>query len=250
MTSNISKRPSYTWLPFGLRRVLDVGCAWGYDAARLLDKSEEVYGIDVNAKNILRAKELFPTLHLQQCGAENLPYQDFFFDGVILSEVLEHVIDENKTLNEIYRVLKPGGLLVLEVPHRGLFAFLDPANQKFYVKKYFPRAFKLFVARKLKHNVNYNPKLACGIHRHYSLAGIRLLLDHAGWKSGYVIKRIWRHGLVAGPLLGIIRAALRLFIGEKLIAKLLSPFLSISKFENRVSFGPLSYQLAILIQKQ
>ena len=48
--------------------------------------------------------------------AERLPFADGSCDGVILQAVLEHVVDENDTLAESYRVLRPGGRLLVEIP--------------------------------------------------------------------------------------------------------------------------------------
>jgi SAM-dependent methyltransferase len=48
--------------------------------------------------------------------AESLPFGDEQCDGVILQAVLEHVVDENETLGECYRVLRPGGRLLVEIP--------------------------------------------------------------------------------------------------------------------------------------
>lgn len=53
------------------------------------------------------------------CGeSEALPFPDATFDGVLVNEVLEHVVDEAATLREIRRVLRPGGHLALLGPNR------------------------------------------------------------------------------------------------------------------------------------
>jgi SAM-dependent methyltransferase len=48
--------------------------------------------------------------------AERLPFANKSCDGVILQAVLEHVFDENQTLEECFRVLRPGGGLLVEIP--------------------------------------------------------------------------------------------------------------------------------------
>jgi SAM-dependent methyltransferase len=48
--------------------------------------------------------------------AQSLPFEDNIFDYILMTEVIEHIPDENKAIAEIYRVLKPGGILFLTWP--------------------------------------------------------------------------------------------------------------------------------------
>ncbi len=62
------------------------------------------------------------------CDAHNLPFEDSSFDGVVIQAVLEHVVDPNRCVEEIYRVLKPNGLVYSETPfiqqvHLGKYDF-------------------------------------------------------------------------------------------------------------------------------
>ena len=57
-------------------------------------------------------------MRFSACPAENMPFEDASFDGVLLNEVFEHVVDERQTLAEIRRVLRPGGVLALFSPNR------------------------------------------------------------------------------------------------------------------------------------
>jgi len=246
ITEKSSVQQSYLWLPFGMERILDVGCAWGYDAVYLAKKSREYYGIDINPNSIAKAKRLHPHLNFQQASAEKIPFPNSFFDAVVMSEVLEHVKNEISTLREVDRVLKHGGLFVLGTPHRGAFSFLDPANQKFYLKRYFPWLFNLFLAMKLKSNPNYNEIIAQGIHRHYSISDIKTLLGKSGW-TNYSIEKIYRFGLLMGLVMMNIRAVLKIIIGTKATMILLRPLIYIAQFE--INFGPLSDQMALLIRK-
>jgi SAM-dependent methyltransferase len=50
------------------------------------------------------------------CDAHDLPFQDASFDGVIIQAVLEHVLDPQRCVDELHRVLKPGGLVYAETP--------------------------------------------------------------------------------------------------------------------------------------
>jgi SAM-dependent methyltransferase len=58
-----------------------------------------------------------------------LPFADGSFDKAILSEVLEHVQDDLSALNEAHRVLRPGGLAAVTVPHADYPLLWDPVNK-------------------------------------------------------------------------------------------------------------------------
>jgi SAM-dependent methyltransferase len=100
---------------------LDCGCADGAYARALRQLgAERVVGIDVDEPRVERARTLTtdPAVEYRHSPSEALPFTDATFDGVWLNEVLEHVRDEQLTLAEIHRVLRPGGTLALMSPNR------------------------------------------------------------------------------------------------------------------------------------
>jgi SAM-dependent methyltransferase len=102
---------------------LDCGCAeGGYTFAMLQMGVDRVVGVDVEVDRVREARainEFGPSIANFSCAlAEDMPFRSASFDGVFLNEVLEHVMNEELTLREIYRVLRPGGHLVLMSPNR------------------------------------------------------------------------------------------------------------------------------------
>ncbi|MBU2505093.1 MAG: class I SAM-dependent methyltransferase [Candidatus Omnitrophica bacterium] len=97
----------------GIPKALDVGCSTG-DAMRLLHETGwEVYGFDINKTAVMEAKSLFPNnVFLGQI--DNMHWSDEEFDLVRMAHVLEHLRDPIKTLTEIRRVLKVGGVFNCE----------------------------------------------------------------------------------------------------------------------------------------
>lgn len=93
--------------------VLDVGC--GTSATFLKTLSPHInqgFGVDFKVKNAQ-----FSNIQTRQIKLENhLPFEDCSFDVVTMLAVLEHINKEQEILKEIYRVLIPGGKLVLTVP--------------------------------------------------------------------------------------------------------------------------------------
>lgn len=98
------------------RRILDVGCGIGTYVERLSQLSSQVHGIDVDRQRIRAGRER--GLSLLAGTAEELPFDDDSIDVVLLNEVIEHVRDDRQALKDAFRVLRPGGDLVIFAPNR------------------------------------------------------------------------------------------------------------------------------------
>ena len=101
-------------------RVLDIGCGDAGVVIYLAERGATAAGIEANEKSLararVRAEEHGVEVDLNGARAEGLPFPDGSFDLVILDNVLEHVDDRARTLEEIHRVLAPGGILYLVTP--------------------------------------------------------------------------------------------------------------------------------------
>lgn len=96
--------------------ILDVGCG----AGNMLDRvrNTHCFGVDISSFVLgLSKKRLGDRVGLSRGNAELLPFKDGMFDKVFCSEVIEHTINPDKVINEIYRVLKPEGVCVLSIPN-------------------------------------------------------------------------------------------------------------------------------------
>jgi ubiquinone/menaquinone biosynthesis C-methylase UbiE len=118
------------------RIVVDIGCGPGEMLCDLMDRGYEVYGVDiaqgmldVASKHIAKRHPGF-SVDLRIGNIEDLDFEDNSFDCVICAGVIEYMETDEKALGELYRILKPGGTLIITVrnkacPFRLLDAILD-----------------------------------------------------------------------------------------------------------------------------
>ena len=103
-------------------RVLDVGCGTGVVtrlAAERVGREGAVAGLDLNPGMLAVAKSVSPSaLHIEwhEASADAIPLADETFDVVLCQLSLQFVSDRSKALQEMHRVLAPGGRLVVSVP--------------------------------------------------------------------------------------------------------------------------------------
>ena len=101
----------------GARRVLDVGCGEGQVARRLTAQGVEVVGLDPTSAQIVEARARGGGPVYARSAAEQLPVRSASFDAVVMCLVLEHLDPFEPAIEEIARVLEPGGRFVLMLNH-------------------------------------------------------------------------------------------------------------------------------------
>ena len=101
------------------KRVLDVGCGEGSRMATLSTNFNECYGVDLNKTAVNLAKKIYPHLKFTMGNVENLEFEDESFDLVYSAFVIEHVVNYNKVISEMFRVCKKDGLIVILAPNYG-----------------------------------------------------------------------------------------------------------------------------------
>lgn len=101
-------------------RILEIGCGEGYYTKKLLEATPDVFATDISEKFLEKAKKNTDSKACEYtcCPSENLPYPDGYFDKILMSEVIEHLLDWRQGIKEAYRVLKPGGVIVISTPNK------------------------------------------------------------------------------------------------------------------------------------
>lgn len=94
------------------KNILDIGCGPRGSLEWAVGANKRV-GLDTLAKHYLKMEGENHQMEYVEAGAENIPFEDGFFDFVSSFNSLDHVDDLDKSISEIIRVLKPGGKFLL-----------------------------------------------------------------------------------------------------------------------------------------
>jgi SAM-dependent methyltransferase len=99
--------------------VLDLGCGVGHDLGRLATAGAHPIGVDASAKALARSKSV--GCPLVQADGARLPFAPNAFAGCRIERVLQHVPDPGAVLDEVVRVVRPGGFVAIFEPDHSTF---------------------------------------------------------------------------------------------------------------------------------
>jgi 2-polyprenyl-3-methyl-5-hydroxy-6-metoxy-1,4-benzoquinol methylase len=118
---HLDKVQNWMGVNFAGKRVLVVGAGTGAESVALHQRGAKVYGVEPDGRAIkilgLKAQlNGIPRNRFKRAIAEQIPYGSNFFDFVYCYTVLEHVQNVEKTIDEMVRVCKVGGLVYIQTP--------------------------------------------------------------------------------------------------------------------------------------
>ncbi len=113
-------------------KLLDVGCAQGAFLSACSVFDFELYGIEPSKNTYLQALKIAPDSTIYNCTLLETQFPDDDFDVVTIFSTIEHLLKPKETMTEVYRILKPSGLVVIETPN------MDSCVSYFLGKRWIP----------------------------------------------------------------------------------------------------------------
>jgi len=169
-------------------KYLDYGCYDGWFIHNVKkNKRVEYIGIDKNKDIVKKNPYRLSLICIEDLP---LPFEKGEFDGITVLDVIEHIYDQGSLLKELNRVLKKNGKLIVTVPKKHIFSFLDLGNLKFI----FPKIHKIFYILKYskeEYENRYlnNPNGLIGDvekkkawHQHFTENELKTLLEENGFR--------------------------------------------------------------------
>ncbi|HMU45938.1 MAG TPA: class I SAM-dependent methyltransferase [Chitinophagaceae bacterium] len=134
------------------KRVLDIACGEGYGAKLLSQFADHVTGIDIDKRTIEKASSKYKASNIEFiCGsALEIPAAEEKFDLITCFETIEHIDDHDKLLNELKRVLKPNGTLVISTPEKSNYSDTSDYSNPFHKKELYGSEFRELIKSKFK----------------------------------------------------------------------------------------------------
>ena len=119
--------PYYRRFTLGCERLLDVGSGDGVMSAASAPWAKQIFCLNpgLSALSALRRRG-FPNMYPVHCYGEQTPFAEEFFDGVLSVFVIEHLADPRPMLQEMWRVLKPQGRLIMATDTAFYYRYLRP----------------------------------------------------------------------------------------------------------------------------
>jgi len=111
------RSPLLDWFRFEDRRVLDVGCGTGEYARELRKQGVEVHGVTLSDAEREKAFGVMKRTVIANVETWTPDYPDGFFDALLMSHVLEHLVDPLTALQKLSALLRPGGRVYIALPN-------------------------------------------------------------------------------------------------------------------------------------
>jgi len=136
--------------------VLDIASGEGYGSFLLSSTSaRKVIGIDIDPEAVKSARETYKSKNLEFINGSiaSIPVASGSIDVLVSFETIEHVDEEHQSmfLDEIERVLKPNGILIISTPNKETYSDIPHYKNEFHIKEFYVDEFLDFLRPKFKY---------------------------------------------------------------------------------------------------
>lgn len=146
------------------KKVLDIACGEGYGSKLLRTVAAVVTGVDIDAQTVENARKKYsgPGLDFLTGSAAAIPLPDAAYDVVVSFETIEHHDQHEEMMQEIRRVLRPGGVLIISSPDKKYYSDVPGYKNPFHVKELYKQEFEALIKNYFKHTRFYSQRSFTG----------------------------------------------------------------------------------------
>jgi ubiquinone/menaquinone biosynthesis C-methylase UbiE len=144
--------------------VLDIACGEGYGSNMLAGIASHVVGVDISEEAVEHAKQQYqkPNLEFMHGSCDAIPLADSSIDVVVSFETIEHHDRHEEMLQEIKRVLKPDGILIISSPDKYEYSDKPGGTNIYHVKELYRHEFDGLIAHHFQNMVSYGQRVLYG----------------------------------------------------------------------------------------
>lgn len=149
------------------KTVLDIACGEGYGSNLLAKTAKRVVGVDISEDAISHAKMKYgnqKNLEYYMGSCVDIPCSSETFDVVVSFETIEHIEEHKKMLDEVKRVLKPGGTLIISTPNRKTYTDDTQLKNEYHVREFYLSEFTSLLHSGFKHVNMMGQRLTLSSH--------------------------------------------------------------------------------------
>lgn len=146
------------------KKVLDIASGEGYGSKILSQYSNSVVGVDISSETVVYANEKYQSsnLYFVQGNADKIPLETDSIDVVVSFETIEHHDKHIEMINEIKRVLKKDGILIISSPDKYNYSDVRNYNNEFHVKELYYEEFKALISNSFNNISFFTQKIFNG----------------------------------------------------------------------------------------
>lgn len=133
--------------------VLDIASGEGYGSEMLSRTAKRVYGVDIDEASVKHAQQNYKAENLEYYlgSCTVIPLSNASVDIVVSFETIEHINDHAKMMQEVKRVLRPGGTLLISSPEKSVYDEINHKPNPFHLKELSQTDFRELLGRHFKH---------------------------------------------------------------------------------------------------